>query len=149
MQKDMTYGLLHTASESIFPRLKDYFGDGDAYGYAYLSTSLYVHTRAASLLAKYYSLGAELDDEANITAIGRERTLGDWLEFAEDQTRRDIACVELRTASMPRRRVQVYEIARICARRDLPEQAGGAHPFLGRRPARASAPARGECRRRR
>ncbi len=121
MQKDMTYGLLHTASESIFPRLKDYFGDGDAYGYAYLSTSLYVHTRAASLLAKYYSLGAELDDEANITAIGRERTLGDWLEFAEDQTRRDIAWLSAHGVDATPS-VQVYEIARICARRDLPNK---------------------------
>ncbi len=121
MQKDMTYALLHTASEQIFPRLKDYFGDGDAYGYAYLAASMYVHTRAATLLAKYYSLGAELDDAANIVAIGRERTLGDWLEFAEDQSRRDIALLSASGIDVTPC-VQVHEIARICARRDLPNK---------------------------
>ncbi len=121
MAKDMAYALLRTASESIFPRLHDYFGEGDAYTYAYLSTSLYVHTRAASLLAKYYSLGAELDDEANIVAIAREGVLADWLQFAADQTRRDIATLNSQGIDATPC-VQLYEIAQMCAGGDLAEK---------------------------
>ena len=82
------------ANEAVFPNLGKYFGDGDALGYAYLATSIYTHNRTAALLAKYYSLGAELDEYSDIVEISHERTLGEWLTFAEDQSRRNIAMLQ-------------------------------------------------------
>ncbi len=124
MNHDRTYAILRGAEQYVFPNLERYFGDGDALGYAYLATSLYTHIRAAGLLAKYYSLDADLNDAGFIVGLERERTLAEWLTFSEDQSRRSIAALQDNgvDASVC---AQMYAIARIKARRDLTQQFEG------------------------
>ncbi len=128
MHKDRTYAILQAAILNVFPRLGEYFGDGDALGYASLATSLYSHTRAAGLLAKYYSLGAELDENAQVVGVPRERTLGEWLSFAEDQSRRNIAALQS-IGIDGAHCVHMHDIARIKARRDVNEKLEGLIDF--------------------
>ncbi|MEZ6049495.1 MAG: S16 family serine protease [Planctomycetaceae bacterium] len=71
--KDEYFGLVTTAQNEVLPNLKDYFGEGPQFAYATLAGSIYVHLRSSMLIAKYYSLNAELDDEMMIIGIGRER----------------------------------------------------------------------------
>jgi uncharacterized protein len=122
MQQDLSYAMVRVAQEKIFPKLSEYLGEGtDAVGYAYFSSNLYIHTRAAGLLAKYYSLGAVLDDNNNVVSITKERTLGEWLTFAEDNSRRNLA--RLKSAGIDATPcLQMHEIARIKSRRDLTEK---------------------------
>jgi hypothetical protein len=119
MQNDVSYAILRGATQMAFPKLGDYFGDGDALGYAYLGSSLYTHIRAAGLLAKYYALG--VDPETAEVSAARERTLGEWLAFAEDQSRRNIGLLQARKIDATTS-AQMHEIARIKARRDLPQK---------------------------
>jgi len=46
---------------------------------------------SSSLVAKYYSLGAELDENGNVTSIARERALADMLDLADQRARELIA----------------------------------------------------------
>jgi len=126
--RDKPYAILWAAEKFVFPELQRYFGEGDALGYAYLSTSLYTHTRAAGLLAKYYSLGAEMNDSGFVVGLSRERTLAEWLTFAEDQTRRNIALLQQQGVDASPC-AQMYEIARIKARRDVTERVEGLVEF--------------------
>ena len=128
MQQDKSYAIVNGAYRFVFPRLRDYFGEGDALGYAYLSTSIYVHTRTAGLLAKHYSLGAELNDFGAVVKMSKERTLGEWLTFAEDQSRRNISLLQERgIAATPC--ALMHEVARIKARRDVSEKMEGLVQF--------------------
>ena len=125
--KDEPYAILWAAREFVFPQLSQYFGEGDALGYAYLATSLYTHTRAAGLLAKYYSLQAELED-GYVVGLSREKTLAEWLTFADGQARRDIALLQENGVDASPC-AQMYAIARIKSRRDVTEQIEGLVEF--------------------
>ncbi len=124
MFRDRNYAILRGAEQYVFPELSRYFGDGDALGYAFLSTSLYTHIRAAGLLAKYYSLDAELNDSGYVVGVGRERTLAEWLTFSEDQARRSIALLQDNGVDASPC-AQMYGIARVKSRRDLTQQMEG------------------------
>jgi len=124
MFRDRNYAILRGAEQYVFPELSRYFGDGDALGYAYLSTSLYTHIRAAGLLAKYYSLDAELNDSGYVVGVGRKRTLAEWLTFSEDQARRSIALLQDNGVDASPC-AQMYGIARVKSRRDLTQQIEG------------------------
>jgi uncharacterized protein len=126
--QDLNYAMMQVAADEIFPKLGEYFGEGEANGYAYFSTNLYIHTRAAGLLAKYYSLGAVLDEDGDVVSVTKERTLGEWLTFAEDTSRRNIA--RLKSAGIDATPcVQLHEIARIKSRRDLTEKLEALYQF--------------------
>ncbi|QDU79757.1 Lon protease 2 [Polystyrenella longa] len=89
-KKDSYFGLVTMAQTEVLPNLQDYFGDGPQFAYATLAGSIYVHLRASMLIAKYYSLNAQLDKEMMIIGIGREQALNEWLEASEEQARRNV-----------------------------------------------------------
>ncbi len=126
--EDRDYGIVRVANEVIVPNMGRYFGDGDALGFAYLATSIYTHNRTAALLAKYYSLGAKLDEHSHVVELPHERTLGEWLTFAEDQSRRNIAMLQ-ESGIDATACAQMHAIARIKARRDLPQKLEGLVEF--------------------
>jgi len=128
MSKDRVLAVTVAATDSIFPRLGEYFGSGDAFYYGYLATSIYTHTRAACLLAKYYSLTPDLDSDMNVVKLTKERTLSEWLNFAEDQSSRSIAALQARGVDATPV-AQLHELARIKARRDLVERLEGLSEF--------------------
>ena len=65
---------------------------------------------SSSLVAKYYSLGAELDENGNVTSIARERALADMLDLADQRARELIA---LNGEEAPVIAILYYETARL------------------------------------
>ncbi|MBL8829567.1 MAG: hypothetical protein JNM18_21490 [Planctomycetaceae bacterium] len=90
MDNDQQYALLRGAELAVLPYLTQYFGEGEALNYAYLASGLYTYPASAGLIAKYYSIRPELDEDGAIVSVPRERTLSDWLDQIEDQARRSI-----------------------------------------------------------
>ncbi len=89
-QKDESFGLMHVAHRLVIPQLEEYLGDGPQLGYAKMAGSIYLHAQAALLIAKYYSLDAQLDDDLFVTSVGREQSFNEWLSASDDQARRNI-----------------------------------------------------------
>ncbi|MDO8613871.1 MAG: hypothetical protein Q7R32_13790, partial [Dehalococcoidia bacterium] len=61
---------------------------------AVLGSSLAAWSQSAVVIAKYYSLGVELDEAFNILGFGRERALTDMLELADERAQELISLVE-------------------------------------------------------
>jgi hypothetical protein len=116
--RDPQFALAQISVNQIIPNLQQYFGNGKQYEYARLSASIALHTRAAMLVAKYYSLGIELDENYQLVGLKRERALEDWLDDSKDQARRAIA--ELGRAGIDQTTcLQIYSVARIYEGREL------------------------------
>jgi hypothetical protein len=102
----------------IYPQLSRYFGEGPQLAYARLAAGMGFHQRSALLIAKYYSLGLELDEDLNVVGVTNEPGLNDWLDDSEDQARRAIGA--LVAANIDHTTcTQIYEIGRIYAGREL------------------------------
>ena len=65
---------------------------------------------SAGLVAKYYSLDTQLDEDGNVIAIGKERALADMLQFADE---RAVELINLNGDEVPVMAVIYYEDARI------------------------------------
>ncbi|MDP2673598.1 MAG: S16 family serine protease [Dehalococcoidia bacterium] len=61
---------------------------------AVLGSSLAAWSQSAVVIAKYYSLGAELDEGFNLTGFSRERSLADMLNLADERAEELISLVE-------------------------------------------------------
>ncbi|RME82823.1 MAG: hypothetical protein D6775_09810, partial [Caldilineae bacterium] len=75
-----------------------------------LGSSIANYAQSAGLVAKYYSLQAELDEEGNIVSIPRERALADMLDLAD---RRAKELISLNGDDIPIMAVLAYEAARV------------------------------------
>ncbi|TWT74581.1 Lon protease [Posidoniimonas polymericola] len=64
--------------------------EGDNLLLARLALSIRTYTISSMLIAKYYSLGVELDEDGWISNVKRDAPLKYMVDFAEDQTRRNI-----------------------------------------------------------
>ncbi len=119
--RDIQYAMAHIGTKQIIPSLPKYFGDGEQLQYATLAATIGLHTRAAMLVAKYYSLGVELDENYELVGLKRERALEEWLDDSKDQARR--AITELGQAGIdPTTCLQIYAIARIYEGRDISDR---------------------------
>ncbi|MCA9041320.1 MAG: hypothetical protein KDA65_13285, partial [Planctomycetaceae bacterium] len=120
-KKDEYLGLVTTAQTDVLPNLEKYFGTGPQFAYATLAGSIYVHLRSSMLIAKYYSLNAELNDEMMIIGVGREQALNEWLNASEEQARRNIMLLSrygIDTATC----AQNYEYCRLMKTRTLADK---------------------------
>lgn len=61
---------------------------------AVLGSSLAAWSQSAVVIAKYYSLGVELDEGFNLTGFSRERSLSDMLDLADERAQELIKLVE-------------------------------------------------------
>ncbi len=75
-----------------------------------LGNSLGTYARSAGLIAKYYSLDAQVDESGNVVAIGRERALADMLDLADQRAKELIG---LNGDDVPVPAVVYYENARV------------------------------------
>ncbi len=75
-----------------------------------LGNSIGNYGQSAGLVAKYYSLGAQLDEEGNVVRIERERALADMLDLADRRAREAIA---RNGEDIPVMAVLYYETARL------------------------------------
>lgn len=115
---DPLFGINVITLQSIYPRLAQTFGDSEQLKYARLGAAISLNSRAAMLIAKYYSLGAELDDELQIIDVSNEPALNDWLDGSRSQARRAInslveSGIDFTSCT------HLYSIARIDEGRDL------------------------------
>ncbi|MDX9954750.1 MAG: S16 family serine protease [Anaerolineae bacterium] len=75
-----------------------------------LGNSISAYAESAALVAKHYSLGAELDEYGTVVAIAKERALADMLELADLRAREMIS---LNGDDVPVTAVLYYENARM------------------------------------
>jgi hypothetical protein len=121
MLRDEEYAVLEAGIAQVTPNLERYFGPGVQRDCAELAAGMFAYCRAALLVAKYYSLTAELDRNMQVVGLERERTFQDWLDASENETTRNIARVQaqgVEAATCTR----FYEIAHILRGRDLPDR---------------------------
>ncbi|MBE0449080.1 MAG: hypothetical protein IBX64_13490 [Actinobacteria bacterium] len=82
--------LLAVSAKQSSHLIKDRLGDSEAVSYAVLGTSLESFIISSALIAKYYSLEYELDDEGNNPRVSREKALIEMLDFGQKKAEEDI-----------------------------------------------------------
>lgn len=128
--RDPVYAIGNLTKERILPLLPKYFGEGDQLRYANLAAARSLYSRSAMLVAKYYSLGVELDENYEIVAIGRERTLNDWLGDSEDQAIRSISALQNQGIDTTTCR-QLLSVARLYRGRDMEDRVEALEYYFG------------------
>ena len=66
--------------------------------------------RSAGLIAKYYSLGAQIDDSGNIVGYDRESSLADMLDLADARAKQLLGSV---STEEPVQAIYYYDNARL------------------------------------
>jgi uncharacterized protein len=93
--KDLDYALASSSLNVLQGGLDEYFGtNDDAAAFAKLGGAVSLYARASGLIAKYYSLGAELDDDLNVTGISNQKALQASLDLAQRQVQRSVAVLK-------------------------------------------------------
>lgn len=128
--RDPMYAIGNLTTRRILPALPAYFGEGDQLKYAQLAAARSLYCRSAMLVAKYYSLGVELNDNYEITGIARERTLNDWLADSEDQATRCISALH-QAGIDPTTCVQILSVARLYRGRDMHDRVESLEYYFG------------------
>ena len=119
---DPAYAINDMGLTFVFPQLEKHFGDNpQQLRFARLAAAIAFHTRSAMLIAKYYSLGAELDEEFSIVGLNREAAFSDWIDDSQDQARRAIGAL-VNSKIDHTTCVQLYEIGRVNLARDLDDR---------------------------
>ncbi|HEY80575.1 MAG TPA: hypothetical protein G4O05_05790 [Caldilineae bacterium] len=109
MNYDWTY-LFTVASDMGVNALGAGLGDPSDAIRLELGNSISNYALSAALVAKHYALGAQLDQDGNITAITRERALADMLDLADQRAKELIA---LNGEDIPVMAILYYENARL------------------------------------
>ena len=84
--KDFGYRFA-TSSLMAMELLKERAGGGMTGSYATLGGALNSYVLSAGLVAKYYSLDAQLDKEMNVVDVGNQRAMINMLDFAEKRSK--------------------------------------------------------------
>jgi hypothetical protein len=82
----------------------------DAQASINLGASLTAYSRSAGLIAKYYSLGAQVDDSGNIVGYDRESSLADMLDLADGRAKQLLGSV---STEEPIQAIYYYDNARL------------------------------------
>jgi uncharacterized protein len=111
MANDFNYGF---AVSSIVgaQELKDKLGNTEARANAVLGNSLLSFTLSSQLIAKYYSLQAETDDNLNIVSIPFEKSLINMMDFA-DQTALENINSAKKAGALPVMAIIAYDGAKV------------------------------------
>ncbi len=118
MNYDYTY-LFTVASDYGTRALAGQLTDDAQKAALILGNSISNYGQSASLVAKYYSLGAQLDENGDVVEIQRERALADMLDLADQRAREAIA---LNGEDVPVTAVLYYEAARLQRQGDPADQ---------------------------
>ncbi|TWT94139.1 Lon protease [Botrimarina colliarenosi] len=87
--KDEDYLLAWGAGQFSQAQMFNEF-EGDSLSLARLALSIRTYSLSSGLIAKHYSLGVEMDEDGGVTNVKLDAPLKYMLDFAEDQTRRNI-----------------------------------------------------------
>ena len=89
MQEDQTYMIVRLALDETLPALHEHL-KGEHLMYAVLAGAMHTYIMSSRLTAEYYSLGIERDSTGIPNKIRHEAALDHMLNFAEDQSCRNI-----------------------------------------------------------
>jgi hypothetical protein len=81
-------------------RLRDFFGQGDAFAFARLGAWMRTVSTSSALIAKYYSLDARLNEQGRVTGFGNEPALLRMTEMAEQEALRTLGEADAATAAV-------------------------------------------------
>ncbi|OQA14036.1 MAG: hypothetical protein BWY64_03392 [bacterium ADurb.Bin363] len=119
MQIDSRY-MLAIASSAGVEVVKEEFADKEELAPMVIGESTSSYTLSAQLIAKYYSLDAELDDSfTTVVGIKNERALADMLDFAD---RRAVEMINLNGEEESALPIFYYENARMLRQGQAEEQ---------------------------
>lgn len=121
MSRDQAYAGTLQAARTMPNILSTYFGKGDASDYAKLGGAIAAYSASTSLIAKYYSLDAQLDKDLNVVGIGKERSLLNMLDLADEQARGSIATLKTNKVD-PGLFIIGYETARLSREGDMSDK---------------------------
>lgn len=89
MSNDINYAFAVSSINSL-DWLKERLGKGAASNFAVLGNSLYSYQLSANLIASYYSLNAQRDEEGNITGVENEKAMINMLDMAQELSQENI-----------------------------------------------------------
>lgn len=95
-EQDFDYALATSSIGVLEGGIDEYLGESSISALAKLGGAVSLYARSSQLIAKYYSLEAELDDELNVTGVRNEKALVGSLELARDQVERNVALLRSR-----------------------------------------------------
>ncbi len=126
---DITYGLGVGALDAI-GLLDNYFKDKEAYNYAKLGAAMQAYAVSTQMIAKYYSLGAQLDDDMNVVSYQNEKALLNMLDLADEQSRYSMNALKDRGEDISMFAV-FYESGRVGREGDANAKLGALNDFWG------------------
>jgi hypothetical protein len=121
MQEDENYLVTRAIMENALPRMETLLGTGPEFLYARLGTAMQTYSRSSLLIAMHYSLGVERDASHYITGLQKEGSLRYMLDFAEDQSKRNIALLRRHDVD-PTAAIIGYQTGTILRDRDLADK---------------------------
>ena len=111
------YIAVNSIGEKVIRQVLDqHFPSGRQRQLATLGWQMFRHHRASMLLAKYYSLDADLDEDLAIVGLKRESAVDGWLDRSLDVSQRKIAELERRGLDVSTLSV-LHEIAQVYSRK--------------------------------
>lgn len=119
MMSNETGYLFAVASRQGLNVLKDEVGAGQPLAALTFGQANNAYALSAGLLAKHYSLGAQVDENLNVVSFQREKALGEMLDFA-DQRARELINAAGEDASIAA--LYYYELGRSLRQGDAQEQ---------------------------
>ncbi|MCL5265859.1 MAG: hypothetical protein M1343_11840 [Chloroflexi bacterium] len=84
--QDMTYTFANSSMRAM-ATLKNRAGDGMTGSFATLGGALNSYVMSSVLVAKYYSLGVQMDKDGNVKGVKNERAMINMLDFAEKRSK--------------------------------------------------------------
>ena len=105
----------------VLNAIDEYFGEAERSAYANLGGALEVYTLTSSLLAQFYSLGAQVDDNFQIVGVENERALLNALDLGEDQVAGTIVSLRGEDVEAPAV-VGSFEAARVNREGDISDK---------------------------
>jgi hypothetical protein len=122
---DYTFAL---ATVNVLAWLKDRVGAGEPASYATLGTALASYQFSSSVVAKYYSLGAQMDREGNIVSVSKSRAMTHMLDFSEKRSRELIALAR-KTGNEPALPILYHESGKIDREGKVADKFSGLQSF--------------------
>lgn len=98
---DLDYALAQASFAVLEGSLDDYLEGDKTAAYARLGGAVSLYARSASLLAKYYSLDAQLDENNDVVEVGNPRALAAALSFGSEQVERSVGLLQDRKVQAP------------------------------------------------
>jgi uncharacterized protein len=119
--QDSDYLLAIQGSAAIGTAIDDFVKNKTAAAYANLGGATVLYARTATLLAKYYSLGAETDDNGAVIGLRHPQALTNALELGQDQASGVISVLRAKKTD-PASVAGVFEVAGVEREGDLDQK---------------------------